>query len=63
MINLCVIQSRGRREVNMQALLDNWFFIALILICIGIGMHSFGHGHGRHGKQERGSDPELKDGK
>ena len=28
----------------MQALADNWFFIALILVCIG--MHMFGHGHG-----------------
>lgn len=27
----------------MQALADNWFFIALILVCIG--MHMFGHGH------------------
>ncbi len=27
----------------MQALADNWFFLALILVCIG--MHMFGHGH------------------
>ncbi len=45
----------------MQVLLDNWFFIALILICIG--MHTFGHGHGGHGKPGRRIDPDAKDGK
>jgi len=39
----------------MQELADNWFFIALILLCIG--MHLFGHGHAGH----RPSDEEESD--
>lgn len=31
----------------MDVLFENWFFIALLLVCVG--MHFFMHGHHGHG--------------
>ena len=35
----------------MSFLVENWFFLLVLLACIG--MHFFGHGHGhRHGDRQ-----------
>ena len=41
----------------MRVLLENWFFLLIVLICIG--MHVFGHGHGHgHGRGHGGNAPD-----
>lgn len=39
----------------MRVLLENWFFLLILLLCIG--MHVFGHGHG-HGRGHEGHAPD-----
>lgn len=41
----------------MDVLFENWFFIALLLVCIGMhffmhGRHGHGHGHQHHDHRE-----------
>lgn len=38
----------------MDVLFENWFFIAVLLVCVGMhffmhGRHGHGHGHRHHG--------------
>lgn len=44
---------RGQRRSVMDSLLENWFFLLVLFLCVG--MHFFGHGHGHghgHGESE-----------
>ncbi len=38
----------------MEALIENWFFVAVLLFCIGV--HFLGHGHGRAHDHEAGHE-------
>jgi hypothetical protein len=43
----------------MRVLLENWFFVLIVLFFIG--MHVFGHGHGHghgHGRGHEGHAPD-----
>jgi len=52
----------------MEALVENWFFVLILLFCIGVHFlgHGHGHGHGRghdHGtghENGRGRDSDPK---
>ena len=47
------------KKLSYEDLLENWFFLLILLLCIG--MHVFGHGHGHghgHGRGHGDHDPE-----
>ena len=42
----CRGNENGKEDVEMSALIANWFFIVVMLVCCG--MHLFGHRHHGH---------------
>jgi len=41
----------------MEALAENWFFVAVLLLCVGV--HVFGHGHGHSHRNEPGRNEDA----